>query len=600
MKKLKLEWENVKNATGYILKIKNLNTGHVKEIDVKDNLYYDLEINDIAFYEWGVLPYNDKKIGKDSQKRVIKVREEKQLGVVNLITPEDGIVLNIEKSNDLPKPVSLKYPGYGQALIPINRSLEWIINEQDNIDGFYINIAKGGNINNLIINKKDIGYTTNYLFENSEYMTTYSWQIIPYNENGEALNCPWWIYTTKPEFNEDAPKVIIGKKITKETSITLPVTTENFNNITSFKLDILYNTSGKEYLKAIEIIPNENLNGVFNTTINTGIESTLSIEWSGDVKTLTNNDKLFDIIFNKIDNINGTTQVEFLYNNEWHNENGQLNDEPHFLFYENGYVNTEIGENDVPQPVKVISPSNGVLKLKVEKCKLKWMSGGQSANIDGFYLNVKKFDEIIVDKIDKKFTLFHELNLEYDSTYKWQIIPYNENGEALNCPWWAFTTESFSKRNSPIYTIGNIETSDEEFNIPITVKNFEKVQIYEFKIKYNSDVIIATGVEVLNPLNTIDNWNVSVVSEPGVISTSWFVLPQISPEIDHLTLLDNTEILYLKFKKVSSGESEVEFVDDPNNNKISCYTGYYDNGTEIFNDIPSDEYYKSGLVKILN
>jgi len=602
MKQIKLKWKNVEGATGYILRTKNLSSGSVKEINVGNNLQHDLELNEAAFYEWSVLPYNTEKIGKKSEKRVIKVTKEVPLEIVKLISPEDGITIELEETinSNKPLPVYFKYPGNSQALIPPETPLQWSINGQENIDGFYINIAKGGNTNQLMVDKEDVGYNTFYNFENAEYMTSYSWQVIPYNENGEAENCPWWVYTTKPQFDEDAPKTTIGHILSKENTITLPVTIENFHDITSFKFDILYNTSGEEYLRAIDIIPNENLDGDFNTTIETGLKSTLSIEWTGNAKTLPDDEKLLELVFDRIKEPGGTTQIEFSHVHSWTNINGQLNDESHFSFYHNGYINTKIDENDVPLPVKVISPNSGVLKLKVEKRRLKWMSGGQAANITGFYLNIKKFGEIIVDHLDKGFTLFHELDLEYDSTYHWQVIPYNENGECENSPWWTFTTESEIKRNSPIYTIGNIETSDTEFVIPITVKNFDKVQIYEFKIEYDPSIILATDVEVLNSLNSVENWNISNISESGIISTSWFVLPQgVSPELDNLTLSDDTEILRLKFSKVSNGETEVKFVDNPIPG-IDCYTGYYDNGTEIFNDEPNDDYYKSGFVKTLN
>lgn len=50
-----------------------------------------------------------------------------------------------------------------------------------------------------IENKLDVGNTNTYRFENPQFSTTYYWQIIPYNEGGDAENCPVWSFTTSED-----------------------------------------------------------------------------------------------------------------------------------------------------------------------------------------------------------------------------------------------------------------------------------------------------------------------------------------------------------------------------------------------------------------
>ncbi len=52
-----------------------------------------------------------------------------------------------------------------------------------------------GNITN-VINNIDLGVITSQLISNLQFNTTYFWKIVPYNAQGDAVDCPVWSFTT--------------------------------------------------------------------------------------------------------------------------------------------------------------------------------------------------------------------------------------------------------------------------------------------------------------------------------------------------------------------------------------------------------------------
>ncbi|MBN2830587.1 MAG: hypothetical protein JXR56_09745, partial [Candidatus Cloacimonetes bacterium] len=99
--------------------------------------------------------------------------------------------------------------------------------------------------------------------------------------------------------------------------------------------------------------------------------------------------------------------------------------------------------NDVPLPASIGFPANGAQAI-IETPNLQWANGGQFP--DGYKLNMgtnnppsNLYDE---EDLGNVTSFAITTPLQYETTYYWQIVPYNFVGDAVNCPVWSFTTNS--------------------------------------------------------------------------------------------------------------------------------------------------------------
>jgi len=95
----------------------------------------------------------------------------------------------------------------------------------------------------------------------------------------------------------------------------------------------------------------------------------------------------------------------------------------------------------VPNPAATVSPLNNAANVIVLPA-LKWTSTG--GNPTGYRLSVGTNNppSNILNNIDLgNITTYNVTTaLSYNTTYYWQVTPYNTTGNATNCPIWNFTT----------------------------------------------------------------------------------------------------------------------------------------------------------------
>ena len=120
------------------------------------------------------------------------------------VVGEYGTVLKATRnlSNNKPAPVTNVFPPDGDFDVEDLTALKWGIGLGADPTGYklYFGTDGGGttpptNIENgtTITPKEVVNYLTSSLLLN----TTYYWQIIPYNTNGDAPNCPIWSFKTR-------------------------------------------------------------------------------------------------------------------------------------------------------------------------------------------------------------------------------------------------------------------------------------------------------------------------------------------------------------------------------------------------------------------
>ena len=359
MKKQIVKWEKVDDATGYLLKIKKLSDGTFIEKDVGNEDHYILEFTETSDYEWSVLPYDDKRIGKDSESRIITVVREEPLETVELVSPEDGKIVELEEipAIESPLPAILRSPPINyviNAQYHINLYLNWKFDELSQpIEGVKILIKRNGElIKNENFPNVDGVTRTSYSIQ-LEPDGSYLWQVIPYNNSGNATGCPWWSFST-----EDA---------------VVP---------------------GDELLPAIKPSPPTDYE------MNAGSYPT----WN-----------------------------------------------------------------------------------------LRWVIDALSSAPTGCYISIKKDGILLVDKEDTELTHRYAIPVVPSSAYEWQVIPYDAEGEAENCPWWRFNTTVQTQTKEPYATVVGTASKQTTFDVPVTVKLFRHINKFQLGMTYRT--MAATGVD---------------------------------------------------------------------------------------------------------
>ncbi|MBN2828789.1 MAG: choice-of-anchor J domain-containing protein [Candidatus Cloacimonetes bacterium] len=92
-----------------------------------------------------------------------------------------------------PQPANVIYPADVQVDIPLNLTLAWSL--VGSVDGYYLSFGTDNPPTNMI-SMTDVGVVTTYDMTGLTANTMYYWQIIPFNAQGNAVNCPVWSFTT--------------------------------------------------------------------------------------------------------------------------------------------------------------------------------------------------------------------------------------------------------------------------------------------------------------------------------------------------------------------------------------------------------------------
>ena len=63
----------------------------------------------------------------------------------------------------------------------------------------YVGKDNGGDSAWELVNGEDVGANTTYTIPMADYSTMYAWKVVPYNNVGDAADCPTWVFTTQED-----------------------------------------------------------------------------------------------------------------------------------------------------------------------------------------------------------------------------------------------------------------------------------------------------------------------------------------------------------------------------------------------------------------
>jgi len=355
-----------------------------------------------------------------------------------------------------PNPAVVSSPANAATAIDINATLNWA-SGGGSPTGFRLFFGTNGGGTTTptnIVNNIDMGLVATYdPNPNMTYLTTYYWQVVPYNANGNAASCPIWSFTTMadPTINtfpyaegfEGAAFPPTGWLVIDNNAdgdFWASSTTNPRTGTKCTRIYTDYNTANDDYLVTPPILLSGNkelsfwtrahstsevdeISVLLSTTSPTAASFTQVLMPSTLINYLTYTQYVIDLSA-----YSGTVYIAFARKNApadgW------------YLYLDD----VEIKQPLPPNPAVAVSPTNAATGVS-SNATLNWASGG--GMVQGYELNfgTNNPPTNIANGLDMGLTTTYDpsSDLTYSTTYYWQVIPHNAVGEAVNCPIWSFT-----------------------------------------------------------------------------------------------------------------------------------------------------------------
>jgi|GEM_PF-343605 len=297
----------------------------------------------------------------------------------------------------LPGCAGLVSPGNGSTGILLSSNLEW--SAAANANGYKLFFGTDNPPTNLV-NGADLGSVLQYNPPtNLLYSTTYYWNIVAYNENGETLGCEIWSFTTEaePVLPPDCATLLSPANSATDVLVTANLDWNTVADADGYK--IYFGTDNPP------------------TNIENGSDLGVATLYnpSGDLAYATT--YFWKVVaYNNGGDATGCATWSFTTENE-----------PVIL---------------PPDCATLLSPANSATDVLI-KANLDWNT---VANADGYkiYFGTDNPPTNIENGSDLgAATLYNPTgDLAYATTYFWQVIAYNAGGDASTCATWSFTTEN--------------------------------------------------------------------------------------------------------------------------------------------------------------
>ncbi|MFA7029863.1 MAG: choice-of-anchor J domain-containing protein [Candidatus Cloacimonadaceae bacterium] len=368
-----------------------------------------------------------------------------------------------------PNPAVLVSPANG-GLAFLDDTLSWT-NGGGIVDGYKLYISDDNIVNeeDFITDQEETTYSLSDLEDLViEYDHTYYWKVVPYNEYGLAEGCPVWSFKTPTETQlaesfESATCPPNGWTIryanSNPPSGNLMTHSTNYAYLgsRSFRFSSrVYGPSYDQYLitPKLTVTDEDKTVSFWYRRYTYGFEE-FRVGWSSTGTEISDFTWSTDITnaspswqqYVKTDLPVGTKYVAVHYKSNYQ-----------CYLYIDAFVGPEIAA-EPPDPAVLIRPYDSGWAFLDNT--LSWTSSG--GIVDGYKLYISDDatvdnDDYITDQTVTTYSLsdLEDLVIEYDHTYYWKVVPYNEYGPAEGCPVWSFKTptetqlaESFENTDFP-------------------------------------------------------------------------------------------------------------------------------------------------------
>ena len=206
--------------------------------------------------------------------------------------------------------------------------------------------------------------------------------------------------------------------------------------------------------------------------------------------------------FSKLIGVSGTSAIEFDLSNSLHNNwysadyTYMFDDVPEEDFFLAGSLTfEEANVTEVPEAVDLITPADnasGVGSVFAGNLNVNFM-WNSSPVATGYKLYIGETLEFGDPAYDGN-TVSKRLELEYGKTYLWKVVPYNEIGDAVDCPVGTFTTMDEPVVGWNTFLGEPAIQPDNSFNMPVTVQNFVEVGAISLTLGFNPDDVVINVV----------------------------------------------------------------------------------------------------------
>ncbi|PNQ75029.1 hypothetical protein C1T31_02515 [Hanstruepera neustonica] len=316
---------------------------------------------------------------------------------------------------DPPSCVNLITPANGANGVGINTNLEWSV-ATGIPTGYVLSVGTipGGTD---IVDNEDVGLSTSYTFGSPlEYATTYYVTVSPYNANGPAQGCTEFTFMTGADPNAPVDCAAGTPINTVYCYGNNESQTWNFQSSDGGPMNVFFNAGQMEGC-------------CDQVTIYDGTDNTGTVLYDGN-----NGGDMTGV------SVNSTTGFIFI----------EIDSDGSVSCQANGYVplNFDVSCIDltaVPNCNSVlITPPNGAVDVN-ENTDITWSAA--SVIVTGYTISIGTTPggTDILDNFDNgPATTYDPGTLDYETTYYVTIVPYNDNGPAINC-----NEQSFITRDDP-------------------------------------------------------------------------------------------------------------------------------------------------------
>ena len=181
-------------------------------------------------------------------------------------------------------------------------------------------------------------------------------------------------------------------------------------------------------------------------------------------------------------------------------------------------------------------PSYGATNVSVNS-SITWSSGGGSPNGYGYALcfGTTNPPPFLQDILTNTYT--PPSSLLPNQTYYWQIIPYNNWGNAINCPIWEFSTETL-----PIHITISSTSTTYNIGVPISIiiaiKDNNNNPIQGISLGVDDPISQQCQITSMSDVLGIIQYTTTNTTENGFFTFSFYFLPN-NLKVDYSVIVDN-------------------------------------------------------------